>query len=281
MSQAKNSVMEFDDKKYAQRERLIFLDNCLTWRGVANRRDIIERFGISNGQAALDFKLYLERASGTPPIYDNTKKTYLAASNHRPLTQTRLTEAFDAVLGEPHKECPASLPRLERHADPLVISHLYQAIQSGTALNIHYTSMRTGTDAVQWIVPRVFASDGERVHIRAYSFKHNDYHDYVPIRINPDSSFEQKALEHPLPVDQKWNTLARIYLKPKSSLSLEQAAAVRLEYGFVDELLCIETREALEFYADRRWGLDQPHARLERERVDYSDIPEGAGRASV
>lgn len=279
MSQAKNSVMEFDDKKYAQRERLIFLDNCLTWRGVANRRDIIERFGISNGQAALDFKLYLERASGTPPVYDNIKKTYLAASNHRPLTQTRLMEAFDAVLGETQNEYPGSLPRLERHADPLVISHLYQAIQSGAALNIHYTSMRTGTDAVQWIVPKVFASDGERVHIRAYSFKHNDYHDYVPIRISPDSTFEQKSLEHPLPADQKWNTLARIYLKPKSSLSREQVAAVRLEYGFEDELLCIETREALEFYADRRWGLDQPHARLERERVDYSDISEGVIRA--
>ncbi len=272
--------MEFDDKKYAQRERLIFLDNCLTWRGVANRRDIIDRFGISNGQAALDFKLYLERASGAPPVYDNTKKTYLAASKHQPLTQSRLTEAFDAVLGETQSERPASLPRLERHADPLVISHLYQAIQSGTALNIQYTSMRTGTDAAQWIVPRVFASDGDRVHVRAFSFKHNDYHDYVPIRISPDSTFEQKALVRSIPGDRKWNTLARIFLKPKSDLSPAQAEAVRREYGFEDELLCIETREALEFYADRRWGLDQPHSRLERERVDYLDISEGAASAS-
>jgi hypothetical protein len=272
--------MDFDDKKYAQRERLIFLDNCLTWRGVANRSDIIDRFGISNGQAALDFKLYLVRASGAPPVYDNTRKTYVAAPKHHPIAETRLTEAFEAVLGETQDQYPASLPRLERHADPIVISHLYQSIQSGVALNIHYTSMRTGTDAVQWIVPKVFASDGERIHIRAYSYKHDDYHDYVPIRISPDSTFEQKALERPIPIDQKWNTLARIYLKPKSHLSPEQAEAVRREYGFKDELLCIETREALEFYADRRWGLDQPHSRLEREKVEYSDITEGANRAS-
>lgn len=275
MSQAKISFMEFDDQKYAQRERLIFLDNCLTWRGMANRRDLIDHFGLSNGQAALDFKLYLERASDTPPIYDKAKKTYLAAANHQPLTNTRLTKAFDSVLGEAMNEYPPSLPSLQRHADPLVISHLYKAIQSGAALNIHYTSMRTGTDAVQWIVPTVFASDGERVHIRAYSFKHCDYHDYVPIRIRPDSTFEQKPLEGTLPVDDEWSTLARIYLKPKSDLSSEQAEAVRREYGFEDELLCIETRKALEFYADRRWGLDQPHARLERERVDYFDISEG------
>jgi len=279
MSQAKICFMEFDDQKYAQRERLIFLDNCLTWRGMANRRDLIDHFGLSNGQAALDFKLYLERASGTPPIYDKVKKTYLAAANHQPLTNTRLTKVFDAVLGEAMNEYPPSLPSLQRHADPLVISHLYKAIQSGAALNIHYTSMRTGTDAVQWIVPTVFASDGERVHIRAYSFKHYDYRDYVPVRIRPDSTFERKPLEGPLPVDDEWNTVARIYLKPKSDLSSEQTEAVRREYGFEDELLCIETRKALEFYADRRWGLDQPHTRLERERVDYFEISEGVIRA--
>ena len=275
MSQAKILFMEFDDQKYAQRERLIFLDNCLTWRGMANRRDLIDRFGLSNGQAALDFKLYLERASVTPPVYDKTKKTYLAAANHRPLINTRLTDVFDAVLGESINEYPQSIPSLQRHADPLVISHLYKAIQSGTAINIHYTSMSTGTDSVQWIAPTIFASDGERVHIRAYSFKHHDYRDYVPIRIRIDSTFEQTPLERPPPVDDEWNTLARIFLKPKSDLLVEQADAVRREYGFVGELLCIETRKALEFYADRRWGLDQPHARLERERVEYSDISEG------
>lgn len=278
MSQVMISIMEFNDQKYAQRERLIFLDNCLTWRGMANRRDLIDRFRISNGQAALDFKLYLERTNSAPPVYNKTKKTYLAAPNHQQLTNTRLTEAFVAVLGDPQNEYPASLPSLERHADPLVISHLYQAIQSGVALNIHYTSMRTGTDAVQWIVPTVFASDGERTHIRAYSFKHHDFRDYIPIRIRHDSTFEKKPLERLLPADEEWNTLARIYLKPKSDLSLEQAEAVRREYGFVDELLCIEIRKALEFYTNRRWGLGQPHARLERERVEYSDISEGVIR---
>ena len=271
--------MEFDDQKYAQRERLIFLDNCLTWRGMANRRDLIDRFGLSNGQAALDFKLYLERARVTPPVYDNNKKTYLAAANHQPLTKSRLTEAFDTVLGAAKNKNPSALPGLQRHANPLIISHLYQAIESGVAINIHYTSMSTGTDTAQWIAPTIFASDGERVHIRAYSYKHHGYRDYVPIRIRADSTFEHKPLEGTLPVDNEWNTLARIYLKPKSYLSSEQAEAVRREYGFEDKLLCIDTRKALEFYADRRWGLDQPHARLERERVDYFDISEGVIRA--
>src|SRR5690242_5403362 len=90
--------MEFDDLKHAQRERLIYLDRCLTWRGMANRRDLMVRFGISSAQAALDFRLYLERAKKTPPVYDPVRKTYLAAEGHQPLVPSSLIEAFDAVL---------------------------------------------------------------------------------------------------------------------------------------------------------------------------------------
>ena len=59
--------MIFDDLKHAQRERLIYLDQCLTWRGAANRRNLTTRFGISAAQAALDFRVYLDRARETPP----------------------------------------------------------------------------------------------------------------------------------------------------------------------------------------------------------------------
>ena len=52
----------------------------------------------------------------------------------------------------------------------------------------------------------------------------------------------------------------------------EQAAAVRREYGFKGEFLCVETRKALEFYFDRRWGIDQKGARLEKSRTDYVEL---------
>ena len=61
--------MFFNDLKHAQRDRLIYLDRCLTWRGAANRRDLMARFGISAAQAALDFRAYLDRTREAPPIY--------------------------------------------------------------------------------------------------------------------------------------------------------------------------------------------------------------------
>jgi hypothetical protein len=267
--------MEFDNLKHGQRERLIFLDRCLTWRGMANRRDLVARFGISAAQAALDFRLYMERARETPPTYDPVRKTYLAADGHKPLVPSSLTEAFETVLVASENEFSAALPRPERRADAAVVSRLYQAMKNRLAIHIQYTSMASGADAGQWIAPTHFVSDGEAVHLRAFSYKHQEFRDYLPIRIGQGSSFETRFHAEPVPQDREWNTLARVWLSPKTGLTPMQAAVVRQEYGFNGELLCIETRKALEFYFDRRWGLDQKGARLEKARTDYVELPTG------
>lgn len=264
--------MKLDDLKHAQRERLIFLDRCLTWRGMANRKDLIDRFGISTAQAALDFRVYLGLAHSSPPTYDPVRKTYIAASEHEALAPSGLTEAF-AILTSDDEDTPSSaLPRPERKADRKTIALLHQAIRSGKAIHVRYTSMSSGADDGQWIAPTRFTSDGESVHVRAHSFKHGEYRNYLPIRIDPDSSFEEKLIDKPLPEDVDWNTRAIIWLRPKTGLSEEQAKVVRREFGFEGEWLRIETRRALEFFFDRRWGLDTVGARLERAKTDYEPI---------
>ena len=264
--------MKLDELKHAQRERLIFLDRCLTWRGMANRKDLIDRFGISTAQAALDFRVYLGLAHSSPPTYDPVRKTYIAASDHEALAPSGLTEAF-AILTSDDEDTPSSaLPRPERKADRKTIALLHQAIRSGKAIHVRYTSMSSGADDGQWIAPTRFTSDGESVHVRAHSFKHGEYRNYLPIRIDPDSSFEEKLIDKPLPEDVDWNTRAIIWLRPKTGLSEEQAKVVRREFGFEGEWLRIETRRALEFFFDRRWGLDTVGARLERAKTDYEPI---------
>lgn len=263
--------MTLDDLKHAQRERLIFLDRCLTWRGVANRKDLIDRFGISTAQAALDFRVYLKLASGTPPSYDATRKAYVSATNHRPLAPCSLTAAFDILIeGDEARDVPEPiLPRPDRKADPTTIARLYQALQSRKAIHIRYTSMSSGADEGQWIAPTRFTSDGESVHIRGYSFKHNEYRNYLPIRIEPESTFAERNIDEPLPPDEDWFTRAIIWLRPKAGLSDQQAGVVRREFGFDGEWLRIETRKALEFFISRRWGLDTKGARLELAKSEY------------
>ncbi len=264
--------MTLDSLKYAQRERLIYLDRCLTWRGVANRRDLLDRFGISMAQAALDFRIYLELARETPPTYDPVRKSYIAADAHKPLVSSSLTDAFETLVEEQAGDIPASLPQPERKADPKIIACLHQAIRSKIAIHICYTSISSGVDKGQWIAPIRFTSDGENVHLRAFSFKHREYRDYLPIRIDVNSTFNQRSIDDPLPRDVDWHTLARVWLKPRSDLSAKQVSVVRLEYGFKGNSLVVETRKAMEFYLVRRWRLGEKNSRLEIARTEYVSL---------
>ncbi|MEJ2122710.1 MAG: hypothetical protein P8Z76_18825, partial [Alphaproteobacteria bacterium] len=185
-----------------------------------------------------------------------------------------VTEAFQILVDDEKNTPSAALPRPERKADPKTIARLYQAIRSNKALHVRYTSISSGADDGQWIAPTRFTSDGESVHLRAFSFKHHEYRNYLPIRVEPDSSFEERDLINPLPKDVDWDTRAIIWLRPKSGLSNQQARVVRREFGFEGELLRVETRKALEFFFNRRWGLDEKGARLEREKIEYCPIEE-------
>ncbi len=263
--------MMFDDLKYAQRERLIYLDKYFAWRGMANRSDLINRFGVSTAQAALDFKTYLEQVKQTPPVYDSGRKTYLAADTHVSLCPDQLYQNWQGILSE---EAPArfdELPRLNRQIDVNIVSKLYQAMTGRKAIQIRYVSMTTGSEDAQWIAPTCFASDGDRLHFRGFSYKHKKYRDYIPVRVGRSSSFKTRQIDEDLPPDHDWNIIVQIHLVPKSNLSEFQQKAVRREYGFTEPTLCIETRKALEFYANRCWGLDQPNARLERQSTIILD----------
>jgi glucose-6-phosphate isomerase len=70
--------MAFDDLKHAQRARLEYLDRLFFWDGAATRTSLIKQFGISNAQAALDFRAYLADAkkmrSATTPHHANTSR---------------------------------------------------------------------------------------------------------------------------------------------------------------------------------------------------------------
>ncbi len=86
-------------------------------------------------------------------------------------------------------------------------------------------------------------------------------------RVSDASTFATEPLAEPLPRDEEWETIVRVALRPRSDLSAEQQAA-REEYGFDSEEVVVETRAALAFYLDRRWGLDLPDSRLERVPVE-------------
>jgi hypothetical protein len=266
--------MNLDDLKHAQRERLLYLDRCFTWRGRANRRDLMDRFEVSVAQAAIDFRTYLSLAGRAGPVYDRERKTYVARPDHRPLVPEATLGGWEGAVRDRAPDEFSQLPLLTRAAEPTIMARLSRAMVEGEALQIRYTSMTTGEDGQQWIAPTRFASDGVRIHVRAYSFKHNEYRDYVPARIHDGTAMQTRPAPSPMPFDADWHTTARIRLAPLRSLSPDQARAVRREFGFKAETLTIEIRKALEFYIERRWDLKQKGSRLEIVSVDYVPRPD-------
>lgn len=245
-------------------KRLIYLDQCLTWRGQVNRRDLIDNFGISTPQAAIDFREYLERVAEPKPVYDTVRKSYLADRHHVGLPFEHEAGLPAELLQSAAPERFSQLPSPSRQCPAIVVRHLYQAMEQRQKLEIDYVSITSGLRKNQWIAPANFASDGERIHVRAWSFHRQAWRDFLPVRISPDSDFSFAPVDDDIPRDDEWEDIIVVKLRPCSRLSAEQKAAVRLEYGIKGEVLSMTIRKALDFYVDRRWGLDRPGARLER-----------------
>ena len=122
---------------------------------------------------------------------------------------------------------------------------------------------------VLWIAPVRFASDGVRVHVRAWCYARKASRDFHPARIDPDRSLKNTRSAETVPHYEDWFTWAVIMLKPHSRLTEAQQRVVRIAPGFTEDVLEARTRMALEFYTERRWGLEQREPRLERVSTEY------------
>jgi hypothetical protein len=257
--------MEGQELRPTVRTRLAYLDQCFRWRGLATRSALTRRFGISQAQAAVDFREYLARCREPVPYYDTVRKTYVASDGHLGLDNAGDLPPMLEVIADGAGDRFDELPMPERQCPADIMRHLYRAMDRNVRIEIDYVSMSSGRTTSQWIAPARIGSDGERLHFRAWSFRHLEWRDYLPVRVSDASTFTTEPLLAPLPRDEEWETMVRVELRPRSDLSPDQQQAVRDEYEIgSDGTIIVETRAALAFYLDRRWGLDLAGSRLER-----------------
>ncbi len=256
--------MPTDTPRFAQEARLKFLDSLLFWEGRANRIDLIEKFQISPAQAALDLKTYLESAGPKSVTYDTRAKRYEATRQFKPIFGLPSPEEWLNRENRTDENQIDVLPTLGRHTDVQMLAQVYRAVRDRQALQIGYQSMTDAEPKVRWIAPHALASDGLRWHARSYCFLHDEYRDFVFTRMTVPGS--GKALvQRPaggLPPDIEWSNVVELDLVPAAQHGDTQAAAIRREYGFKGNVLVVRVRQALLFYAIRRWGLDRPDSRL-------------------
>ncbi len=249
--------------QWAGRERLLFIERLAWWKGVVNRADVRDVFGISAAQASADLQGYQEM-NPTALAYNMRAKRYEAGAGmlcvmHEP----RLEEAVSLFLGvatpllglggRPEIIAPTVdfFRPLTRESPAAVQRRVFLGMDQGRRLRVKYWSVSSGRGASREIAPHALGHDGYRWHVRAWCFENSGYRDFVLSRIEaaewPGEVFTTDV------VDEEWERVETVVLRPHSSLSEEQKKGMVRDYGMKGGVLRVEVRAAMKEYFLAHW----------------------------
>ncbi|MEO5913778.1 MAG: WYL domain-containing protein [Luteolibacter sp.] len=241
--------------QWAGRERLAFIERAAWWRGVVNRGDLREVFGISAAQASADLQGYQEQ-NPTALAYNVRSKRYEARPEMSCVMHTpRLEEAVGMFLGTP-VPLPLVSARSDarvdifvppaRRADAAVERRIFLALDQGKRLAVTYWSVNSSGAKRREIAPHGLGHDGYRWHVRAWCFENGDFRDFVLSRMEkaewPGEAFT------PAEKDEAWEREVTVVLRANSELDDERRKTIERDYGMKGGKLQMRMREAMKEY---------------------------------
>jgi predicted DNA-binding transcriptional regulator YafY len=244
---------------------LVFAEQLLYWRGWLRRSDIVKHFGVSTPQASADIGAY-QKLNGGAVIYNSRSKRYEGGRAMKCKLCDPTLEAGLNLLSEVAARVPQAHIDLPVRKIPAVVARdLVRATSAEQALEIHYLSVNSNAATWRIIVPRAFAHDGYRWHVRAWCPQDGLHKDFVLGRIRAlkvaDVSPES------LPTDSDWNSWTTLRLRPHRDLGEVQSEAIKHDYGMAKGVCLLRVRRAMLSYtlAYLRVSAEQfvPHLELE------------------
>lgn len=274
---------ETQTASWSRRRRLEFIDFRLLWEGTVNRGELVDHFEISTQQASSDLAEYL-RAAPKNLLYDTRAKTYRATSTFAPLFGGRDAGAYLSQLisivtkeADPQRSLIGWHPPFDivRHPARVVsfavLKAVLVAIRNREDLRVEYQSMRRPQLSQRWIAPHALASDGQRVHLRAWCHENKEFRDFVLSRVHAPSARRSSSID-PLR-DVWWHCQTEILVRASSYLSADQRKAIEGDFGMKKGRLAITCRKALGFYVLRQLRLDL--GRADRDQpLELIETPE-------
>lgn len=250
--------------RWAVEARLDFLERKLYWEGTANRRDLMDQFGVSEQQASGDLTRYQKLAPDNL-VYDKSGKTYRTSDAFEPVIYKpdpdRLLADFRLLAeGAMAVEALPMAPPLDvarapmRAVDATVLRNVLSAIRDRRRLAVDYTSFTRPDVRRRTIEPHALAFDGFRWHARARDVEDGAFKDFVLGRLSRTVlGVEATSAGDD---DGEWSTFVTIVIAPHPNLSDAQRKAVEMDYGMRRGRAEIEVRKALLYYTKKRLGLD-------------------------
>lgn len=254
-------MRQLEEFSHAQRERLAFIDFCLTYFGEISRPDLMSKFRTGLAAATRDFATYKALAPGNMELVHQTKlysrkDTFCPIFAHEAkVVLAGLSHGFGNSLITRHKVCSACEdPFVLAEPSTSTLSVVMRAITIQKCLQGTYASLSSGIK-MHTIVPHSLANSGKRWHVRAFDRCENTFSDFVITRfLDLNILDEEVAASETKDVDKQWNRIVDLTLIPHPKAQF--AEAIELDYGMVNGELQVEVRAALAGYLLNHWAVD-------------------------
>lgn len=250
------------DYSSQQQERLAHIEFMGRFYGTVSRKDISDRFGISDAAATRDFQAY-NHISPDNLVYQPSIRRYVWQEGAQPFFEidtekalSTLVYGFGDSLCVSNNEILASSTHLT-DTNINLVAVLTRAIKRKIPVQLNYLSKSTPKGALRVIVPHSIVNSGLRWHVRAYDRKRKRFTDFVINRIKEAKSLPREAVspEELVKSDNEWNEFIELILQPHPKKS-DIKNLIEFEYNMTSGELRKPVRKALAGYLLDTWNID-------------------------
>ncbi|NOH46472.1 WYL domain-containing protein [Vibrio rotiferianus] len=241
---------KFVDVPWGVQKRLQFIEFHLLFKREINSRTLVMRFGISRQQASGDIKLYKDMYPENLLPYNATNKSYRPSKAFTPhFISESLTPSFNEAFEElSDSKSIETIPTLNRSQTKGFLSKIMLAIESESDIQAIYKSSSHPFGTKRTLKPCGIAYVGNRPHLRAYCYDHNQYRDFVLSRFSfrPEiiTSISSKV---ELPEDTAWQEVISVVLEANPNLCEDGQYLIVEEYN-LEKVSPINIRKSLLHY---------------------------------
>ncbi len=241
--------------KWDVRQRLTLLESTVYWNGGLRTNSLIKTFGISRVQASKDFTLYQQLCPENLQ-YDKHKKCYQMTKRFKPtFMEGSVGEYLHFLFAACGNVRGPVVPLVDKIASGCIlepVSHqlsteilqaLVQAIQNGDELEIVYRTTSRIKTASHVMCPHNFVFDGLHWYVRGYSFTHEEFKNFLLVRIVSVKIIGKSDYDEA--DDVAWKTKVSVKLGPNPALNKIKKSVIESDYGMKNGILSYPTRAAL------------------------------------
>jgi hypothetical protein len=220
----------------ARRRRFAFLEEELFWKGEVGREVLSNAFALTPNHVTDDLATY-KATCPTNLLYDEHRRRYRPSPRFRPKFTDADPRRYLAQL-RAHAEgvlrVAGGIAAIEIVPDPAgavdvtLLQALTRAIHSRTGLQITYQSLTTEDPTHRLVFPHALAHNGRRWYMRAYDTLRGEFRDFALARVLAATAHLEAW---PANVDEEWETLLPLRLRPNPALHPSQRDVVAREYG--------------------------------------------------